>query len=805
MGNSKFTVRLPEFDSGADEARALSGGFSSTRTTTGILQKNRMGVLVLCLLGSVAHADPVPAGGPLLVGIGYDADGRRTTVNLPKGVGQPDARDQVLFYDGLGRVTSSTLAAPSPGASAPVVKLTYDGQDRIKYVEDPRSSAQTPIITSYTTNGLGDTANRSSPDSGLTTFTYNSDGSIATRKDARGKTAVYGYDDAGRLTSVTFTSGKANTYTYDGGTPGVPNNSTGQLSKFTDESGNTTYTHDGLGRVLTKVQVTKVGPSNLSFTLSQVWLRTAGSTTQLSIQKGKLASLTYPSLARLNYIYDNVGQLQAITLDPVNSSGTATSSGQSVTILSGLAYTPTREPSGWTWGSGVANLRGFDSAGRLRTYQLGNPLGTGAAEGLTRTLGYDDAGRITSYTHTSGANGVAKPAFDQSFGYDGLDRVTQNTQATSSYSYEYDLSNNRTKQGISGATTTNTIATNSNRLMTEGGTPATNFVYNDDGSISSDGSFTTSYSDRGRLASFTKGSTSTSFLYNALEQRTVKSSSSGVAAALEYVYDEEGHLIGEYDSAGVPVYEVVYLNDIPVAVIKQTRTGTGGSQTVATSVSYIYADHIQTPRVIVRSSDHAIQWRWDQAEAFGNVPPIDNPNGLGQFTFNLRFPGQLFDTETGWAYNLNRDYRPKSGRYVQSDPIGLAGGINTYTYVGGNPISGIDPTGLSPADVQKIFDTFNSTVNSMTAGGSRNTNPYINNLSSSLNRATGGLAGKPYLGCADQEAVTRDQLQKRAYEDTWTFTQQSNLVHRWGEARSSNPADPVIVYDPWRGTINTKP
>jgi hypothetical protein len=70
------------------------------------------------------------------------------------------------------------------------------------------------------------------------------------------------------------------------------------------------------------------------------------------------------------------------------------------------------------------------------------------------------------------------------------------------------------------------------------------------------------------------------------------------------------------------------------------------------------------------------------------------------------------------------------------------------------------------------------------------------------NRATGGLAGKPYLGCADQEAVVRDQLQKRLYEDKWTFSQQSNLVHRWGEARSSNPADPVIIYDPWKGTIN---
>jgi RHS repeat-associated protein len=195
----------------------------------------------------------------------------------------------------------------------------------------------------------------------------------------------------------------------------------------------------------------------------------------------------------------------------------------------------------------------------------------------------------------------------------------------------------------------------------------------------------------------------------ALEQRTAKYGPTSVVPTgfAYYAYDEAGHLLGEYDSTGIPLYEVAWLGDQPLAVIKQTRTGSGTTLNVATGVDYMYADHLNTPRVIVRSTDHVPYWRWDNsAEPFGAVAPNNNPNALGAYTFNLRFPGQTFDSETGMFYNMQRDYVAQWGRYTQSDPIGLAGGINTYLYVGGNPLSYTDPQGLFvPLVVYAVVET----------------------------------------------------------------------------------------------------
>ena len=117
--------------------------------------------------------------------------------------------------------------------------------------------------------------------------------------------------------------------------------------------------------------------------------------------------------------------------------------------------------------------------------------------------------------------------------------------------------------------------------------------------------------------------------------------------------------------------------------VKPTVNLSGTPSTMA-KVYYLHTDHLDTPRSITNTAGQEV-WRWDNTDPFGNNLANENPSALGTFTFNLRFPGQYFDKETGLHYNVNRDYNPALGRYIQSDPIGLRGGINTFGYVGGNP------------------------------------------------------------------------------------------------------------------------
>ncbi|TCS36716.1 RHS repeat-associated protein [Reinekea marinisedimentorum] len=102
---------------------------------------------------------------------------------------------------------------------------------------------------------------------------------------------------------------------------------------------------------------------------------------------------------------------------------------------------------------------------------------------------------------------------------------------------------------------------------------------------------------------------------------------------------------------------------------------------------FIHNDHIGTPKIVTDESQ-AVVWEVS-TKPFGEVDVVTE-----LMEFNARFQGQYADGETGYVYNYYRDYDPSIGRYIQSDPIGLQGGLNTYGYVGGNPINFFDLFGL---------------------------------------------------------------------------------------------------------------
>jgi RHS repeat-associated protein len=678
------------------------------------------------LVGIQVDATAPVAPGQMTWVYGYDAEGNPTTALDPNG------NETVTAYDRFQRAFTLTQPRPAPGAASPVVGFDYDGLDQLTKVTDPRG-----LVTRYTTDGLGNTTVLQSPDAGLKNATFDVEGKLLTRTDARGKTTVYAYDPLGRVTSINYAGGTPTQLVYDRYASANDATAIGHLTQITDESGSTTYRYDGLGHVVAKTQVTGSGGLAKSFTVAYGWGSSGPSA-------GKLTSITYPSGARANYSYDATGRLSGVTLNPVNANGAGTNTALSYGILASVQYNGASAVKGWTWGDGTAYARGFDAYARLNQYPLGNPAGSGASAGLVRMLGYDNAGRITAFTHS--ASGIAKPAFDQSFGYDGLDRLTLITKAAGGFfSYGYDANGNRSNRNISGSNYLNTIDPGSNRFTgvqdvgSGGAAVARTYGYDLAGNLTSDGVNTFGYSDRGRMSSATTPGGVVSYLYNGLEQRVLKSGPTGVVStgAAYYVYDEAGHLLGEYDANGSPVHETVYIGMTPVAVVKQINPRTANVQT---SLGYVYADHTATPRVVVRSGDHAIVWRWDAAEAFGATPPDQNPNGLGAYVFDQRMPGQVFDAETGSFDNGWRNYQPSTGTYWQSDPIGLAGGsISTFQYVNGNPLIGVDPNGLAtivgapswgasfgkPSPEYKAwYDKYGKTLNDML----RNMQDRINSL-----------------------------------------------------------------------------
>lgn len=620
----------------------------------------------------------------------YDPNGNLTKVIDELG------RTTALKYDAFNRVVRETRTALAAAATHSVA-YAYSHQDELLSVTDPRG-----LVTKYTVDGFGGLTSVKSPDTGTTTTTLDHAGNVETVRDARGAVLGYEYDAVGRIT-------RYGNSRYEYGAPGTT--ATGKLVRMSDESGQTTFGFDGFGRLLSTSQVVGTGSGSRRFDLTYGYGSTGPST-------GHISSITYPSGNRVDITYGSDGRPTSVALGASNTAP--------VTVIKGIVYRPFGDVLGWTWGNSTTAqpnvyARKFDLDGRVVSF----PLGYSGKNGVTRTIAYDAVDRITHARH-AGTTTAPAPALDQRYFYDDLDRLTGFDAAHVSHGFSYDKNGNRSTARFGVSTYKYTTSPASNRLTsTTGPAPSKLNIYDAAGNLTSDGTIQYSYSVSGRLASAVAGGITTSYHYNGFGQRVAKFQQGRVI--VHYVYDDQGHLLGEYDGAGRLVQETIYLGDLPIAVIKP------GLGALPLGVHYIYTDHLQTPRVITRASDNTIVWRWEQADPFGLYQPNENPSGVGGFAYNPRFPGQVFDKETNHHYNYFRDYDPQTGRYTQSDPIGLDGGINTYGYVRGNPVSFTDPFGLKPGDTFATPEA--AAIDALN---------YINSKSICENREYGGYVYKKW-------------------------------------------------------------
>ncbi|MFH1157907.1 MAG: RHS repeat-associated core domain-containing protein, partial [Pseudomonadota bacterium] len=558
-------------------------------------------------------------------------------------------------FDELSRLLTSV------GAASQTASYAYDKNSGLTTYTDPKTNA-----TGYAYDSLQRLSTQTNALSGVTTLGYNGLDDVTSVQDQRSHTTSYTYNAFGDVTGETSPDRGTLSYTVD---------KAGNITQRTDaRSVVTNYTYDAINRLATAAY-----PSDTSLNASLTYDSSTGCGTPY---RGHLCSVAdaagttayqYDVLGRVtqqtdtrgglnfttSYTYDLAGNILTTTLPSGrvatytrNGNGqvsgvSATVNGSSTTLASSVTYLPFGPLNALTYGNSLTFSATYDT-----DYTLTN-----------RTV----SGGIYNHTYTADANGNITQAGATTYGYDALDRVNAENPG-SSISYTYDATSNRLTK-VSGGTTTTTVPSTSNKISAVGGN---SYTYDAAGNITADGVNTYTWSAAGNLA--TVNTTGGVYTYNAYSQRTKKVAG---GTTTHYVYGEGGLLYGEYDTSGNFIREYVYLNGEPLAQIN------AGSPEVLT---YLHPDHLGTPRFGTNAAGTQV-WSWTN-DAFGTSAPS------GSATVNLRLPGQYYDSESGLFYNWNRYYNPAIGRYISSDPIGVWGGLNTFGYVGQNPVMGIDPMGL---------------------------------------------------------------------------------------------------------------
>jgi RHS repeat-associated protein len=307
--------------------------------------------------------------------------------------------------------------------------------------------------------------------------------------------------------------------------------------------------------------------------------------------------------------------------------------------------------------------------------------------GLNYTV--DTQGNIKSISDAAGGNG---------FDYDNLDRLTKvknSSTLADVTAFTYDATGNRLSKKVGTAAVVNNTYPTTNHRLTNVGTVARTLDANGNTTQSAAAKFLT-YDARNRLVDFRTGSAATTIVsqyqFNAKGERVRKYK--GTVDQSRYLYSEGGQLLvqNRIVSGVTTTQEIIWLDDMPIGVNQ------GGT------LHGILTDHLNSPRAVFQLNNQVKVWRWDAVDdAFGEKLAVEDPDANSVlFKFDMRFPGQMFDSESGLHYNLNRDYSPPDGRYIESDPIGLSGGVSSYGYAIQNPVRLFDRDGLTAEDVARV-------------------------------------------------------------------------------------------------------
>lgn len=577
---------------------------------------------------------------------GYDGNGNPTQVVDGLGV---ETRQS---YDPLNRLTQTIqdYLGPDLATRDTTTGYGYDARDNLVSVTDPDG-----LTTTYTYDGLNDQTGLSSPDTGSTTYTYDAAGNRRTQTDARGIVSTYTYDALNRLTGVSYPTSTLNTsYAYDqpDGTTGCSGSyPAGRLTRITEETGTTTYCYDRRGNVTRKRQLMSATLS--LYTVDYTWTKA-----------DRLATLTYPSGGIATYTRNAIGQINGITW---KASAVATPQ----TLVSSATYYPFGPLNVLTYGNGRTLTKTYDQDYAIDAIQSSH------VDGLKMDLTVDVMGNIVDGTDVIGGSPQV------TYSYDRLYRLTGSSAGASPIeAFTYGPTGDRLSKTVgAGSPQAYTYASGSHRLANVGGVSRS---HDANGNLTS-APFASpmGYDDRNRLARLTVGTEKISYHYNGRGERVHKLRD---LTREEVLYDESGKRLHSFVQStsgfGANAFrEYVYLDDVPVATVD------------AAGIAYLETDHLGTPRVAADPTTNAWRWRWNFfGTAFGEHAPTLPASGA--LTLDLRYPGQVSDAETGLHYNYFRDYESATGRYIESDPIGLGGGISTYAYVSGRPLSFYDPNGL---------------------------------------------------------------------------------------------------------------